>query len=64
MDKRIEKTKHMIKTTMLELMKKKPFNKITVKEICENAYTSRITFYTYILLDLCNIFTYHILIPS
>ena len=47
MDKRIEKTKHMIKTTMLELMKKKPFNKITVKEICENAYTSRITFYTY-----------------
>ena len=47
MDKRIEKTKHMIKTTMLELMKKKPVNKITVKEICENAYTSRITFYTY-----------------
>ena len=47
MDKRIEKTKHMIKSAMLNLMKKKSFNKITVKEICENAFTSRITFYTY-----------------
>ena len=47
MDKRIEKTKHMIKSAMLNLMKKKSFNKITVKEICDNAFTSRITFYTY-----------------
>ena len=41
MDKRIEKTKHMIKSAMLNLMKKKSFNKITVKEICENASSNK-----------------------
>ena len=47
MDKRIEKTKKMLKQSLLDLLGQKPFQKVTVTEICENACTSRITFYTY-----------------
>lgn len=46
-DKRILKTKKALKQTLMELIREKPFRKITVKEICDKANTSRITFYTY-----------------
>lgn len=46
-DKRILKTKRALKQTLIDLIKEKPFRKITVKEICDKANTSRITFYTY-----------------
>lgn len=46
-DRRIQKTKRSLKDALLRLLSKKPFEKITVTELCENANTSRITFYTY-----------------
>lgn len=46
-DKRIYKTKKNLKQTLLQLMDKKPFDKISVSELCEEAATSRITFYNY-----------------
>lgn len=46
-DRRIIKTRKSIKDALVALMSEKPFEKITVKEICERAYTSRITFYNY-----------------
>ena len=46
-DKRIVKTKMMLQQSLLELLKEKTFGSITVKEICEKASTSRITFYTH-----------------
>lgn len=53
---RVKKTKDKIKDSFLELIINKEFDKITVKEICQNAHTSRITFYDhyidkYTLLD-------------
>ena len=47
MDKRIEKTKYAIKKAFMELRKKKPFEKITVKELCELAYINKSTFYSH-----------------
>lgn len=46
-DKRILKTKKCLKESLMNLVRQKPFEKITVKEICENANTGRVTFYTY-----------------
>lgn len=46
-DKRILKTKANIKGTLKKLILEKPYDKITVTEICNAAKTSRITFYTY-----------------
>jgi len=46
-DKRIMKTKKNLKNTLLELLDEKPFEKISVTELCQRANTSRITFYTY-----------------
>ncbi len=46
-DKRVVKTKKNLKLTLKKLMNEEPFEKITVKEICERAITSRITFYNY-----------------
>ncbi len=46
-DKRIVKTKQNLKNALLELLDEKPFEQITVKEICEKSSTSRITFYTH-----------------
>ncbi|MGI6117568.1 MAG: TetR/AcrR family transcriptional regulator [Bilifractor sp.] len=46
-DRRVIKTKRNLKNTMREMMGEMPFEKITVKEICERAMTSRITFYNY-----------------
>lgn len=47
MDKRVIKTKHKLKKALIELLQEKAFDKITVTEICANANTSRITFYTH-----------------
>ena len=47
MDKRIIKTKNNIKQTLIKMLAEKPFEDITVKELCERAETSRITFYTH-----------------
>ncbi len=46
-DKRIIKTKQNLKTALLSLLEEKDFEQISVKEICERAKTSRITFYTH-----------------
>lgn len=47
MDKRIIKTKNNIKRTLIKMLAETPFEDITVKELCERAETSRITFYTH-----------------
>ena len=47
MDKRILKTKRNIKATLIELLDEKPFEDITVSELCRKGEVSRITFYTY-----------------
>lgn len=47
MDKRILKTKKCLKESLRELMCEKPFEKITVTEICKRASTGRVTFYNY-----------------
>jgi AcrR family transcriptional regulator len=46
-DRRIQRTRRSLKEAIVKLMEKKSFEKITVKEICEEALTSRITFYNY-----------------
>lgn len=46
-DRRVIKTKRNLKRTMQEMLGEMPFEKITVKAICERAMTSRITFYNY-----------------
>ena len=70
-DKRVKKTKMLLKQTLISLLSEKPFEKLTVKEICERSETSRITFYTHyndkfdlmdtVLDDMVNIATvdYH-----
>lgn len=47
MDARIRYTKGAIRTTFISLLKEKPIEKITVKEICEKADINRATFYRY-----------------
>ena len=47
MDKRIIKTQKNLKNTLRQMILEKPFEKISVTEICKRANTSRITFYTY-----------------
>jgi len=46
-DMRVVKTKKNIGEALIRLLKQKPFEKITVSEICREGMTSRITFYTY-----------------
>lgn len=46
-DKRILKTKQALKSTLIEMMKSQSFQKIKVKELCELANTSKLTFYTH-----------------
>ena len=46
-DKRIQKTKRTLKQALALLLTKKSLENITVTELCENASTSRITFYTH-----------------
>ena len=46
-DARIRYTKMVIKDSFFQLLKQKPVEKITVKEICEMAQINRATFYRY-----------------
>lgn len=46
-DKRVLKTKKNLKNTFIELLLSKPFDKVTIKELCEASNTSRITFYAH-----------------
>lgn len=47
MDRRVYKTKKNLKETLVRLMEEKPFEKISIRELCDAADTSRVTFYTY-----------------
>ena len=46
-NRRVKMTKSMMKEALLELLEKKPLDKITVKDVCENADVNRSTFYSY-----------------
>ena len=46
-DKRVVKTKQNLKQTMISLLARLPFEKITVSALCREGMTSRITFYTH-----------------
>lgn len=46
-NRRIQMTKKLLRESVLELMEEKPLNKITIKDICENADVNRTTFYKY-----------------
>lgn len=46
-DKRIKKTKKNLKETLISMLNEKPFEQITVKEICNTSDTSRVTFYAH-----------------
>lgn len=46
-DRRTRYSKMVIRDTLFELMREKPINKITVKELCEKADVNRSTFYAY-----------------
>jgi AcrR family transcriptional regulator len=47
LDRRVRYTKNAIRDSFFSLMKEKPADKITVKEICERADINRGTFYTH-----------------
>lgn len=47
MDLRIKKTKRAIRSAFAELIKEKPMEKITVKEIAELAEINKTTFYAH-----------------
>lgn len=44
-NRRAQMTRLLLRTALTELMQKKPFNEITIKEICEQADLNRTTFY-------------------
>ena len=46
-DARIRYTRRVIKESFLSLLREKPVNKITVKEVCELAELNRATFYAH-----------------
>ncbi|MBR1583848.1 MAG: hypothetical protein IJ663_08910 [Spirochaetales bacterium] len=46
-DARVRYTKRVIKESFLSLLREKPVNKITVKEVCELAELNRATFYSH-----------------
>ena len=46
-DRRIEHTRHSIKTAFLSLLQTKAFRQISVKELCEKAEINRATFYAH-----------------
>ena len=51
-DLRVIKTKKMIYTALVELMKEKTFEEIKVSDICEKALINRSTFYAHYIKDL------------
>lgn len=46
-DKRILKTKHNLKQSLISLLQIYSFEEITVKQLCEKSNTSRVTFYSH-----------------
>ena len=44
-NRRAQMTRMLLRTALIELMQKKPFSAISVKEICEQADLNRTTFY-------------------
>lgn len=58
--KRINKTKNLISLALYALLKKKDYEEISVKEICERAGVSRMSFYRYytskddVFIDYCD----------
>ncbi len=46
-NRRVKKTKSVLRKSLLELMKTESLNKITVKSICKNAGINRGTFYSH-----------------
>ena len=46
-DARVRYTKRVLKESLLKLLKGKPVNKVTVKEVCELAELNRATFYAH-----------------
>lgn len=55
-DRRIQKTKHALKSALLQLLTSQSFDAVSITELCKTANVSRITFYThykdkYALLD-------------
>jgi AcrR family transcriptional regulator len=46
-DRRVRYTKTALKQSLLELMRDRPIEKITVKDICEKADINRGTFYAH-----------------
>ncbi len=46
-DRRVKYTQHILKESLRELLKQRPIERITVKEICENADINRGTFYSH-----------------
>lgn len=46
-DLRVVKTKRALKNSLLELLKVKTFEKITVSDICKTAMINRVTFYSH-----------------
>ena len=44
-NRRTQMTRILFRTALIELMQEKPFNEITIKEICEQADLNRTTFY-------------------
>lgn len=46
-DARVRYTRKVLKESLLSLLKEKPINKITVKEVCELAELNRATFYSH-----------------
>ena len=57
-DLRVRRTYKLLRDSLVELIQQKPFDKISVKDICENAMVHRATFYShfedkYHLLNYC-----------
>lgn len=46
-DRRVRYTKHIIKKTLLELLQTTPYERVTVKELCQKADINRATFYSH-----------------
>jgi len=46
-DARVRYTQKILKESLLKVLKEKPINKITVKEVCELAELNRATFYSH-----------------
>ena len=44
-DRRIRYTRYALQNALIACMQQKPFNRITVREICETADINRSTFY-------------------